>query len=104
MGIVRAIIGLLLAALFVAFAIANRHSVELFWNPAASAINIPLYIVVLGPLALGFLVGGFVTSFSSLKLRLEKSKQKRRITVLEKELDGLKSTTSTDLAKQDQAA
>ncbi len=97
MGFVRGIIGLALAILFAVFAIANRQSVDVVWSPVHPALSLPLYIVALGLLALGFFLGSFMAWLSSIPVRWEKSRQKRRIKALEKKLDGAKQAEKTML-------
>jgi uncharacterized integral membrane protein len=52
---------IIVAVLVVAFAIANRGPVTLNFWPLPFAATVPLYLVMLGALALGVAVGGIAT-------------------------------------------
>ncbi len=86
MRFIRGILGLALALLFTAFAVANRQTVEITWSPLHPAASLPLYALALGLLATGFLIGSLFVWLESIPVRLEKTRQKRRIKTLEKEL------------------
>ncbi len=86
MRFIRGILGLALALLFTAFAVANRQTVEITWSPLHPAASLPLYALALGLLATGFLIGSLFAWLESIPVRLEKTRQKRRIKTLEKEL------------------
>jgi uncharacterized integral membrane protein len=56
-----------LAVVGIAFAVANRHSVGIYFDPFVSApsepigVKVPLFVVLILALALGVLLGGFFT-------------------------------------------
>src|SRR5262245_37491962 len=85
MGFVRGIIGIALAILLAIFAVANRQTVDIVWNPVQPAAHLPVYLIALSMLALGFFLGGMFAWLNSLPVRLEKTRQNRRIKRLEKE-------------------
>ncbi|MGB4057512.1 MAG: lipopolysaccharide assembly protein LapA domain-containing protein [Alphaproteobacteria bacterium] len=97
MGLIRGIIGLILAVLFAVFAVANRHNVELVWSPIHPSLNLPFYIIALGLLAFGFLLGSLMSWLGSLPVRWQKRKQGRRIQKLEKELNSAREKEKTVL-------
>jgi uncharacterized integral membrane protein len=90
MGFIRGIIGLIFAVLFAIFAVANRQSVDIVWHPVLPAVSLPLYIVALGLLAIGFILGGFMAWLKSVPVRVQKTVQSRKIKKLEKELGAAK--------------
>lgn len=93
MKFIRGIIGLVAAILFTIFAVANRQSVDIVWNPGASSpSHLPLYLVALGALAIGFILGALFVWISTLPVRWEKSRQKRHIKKLEKEITDYKTS------------
>lgn len=98
MGFIRGIIGLIFAVLFAIFAVANRQSVDIVWHRVLPAVSLPLYIVALGLLAIGFILGGFMAWLKSVPVRLQKSHQSRKIKKLEKELGAVKETQKESLA------
>jgi uncharacterized integral membrane protein len=90
MGFIRGIIGLAFAVLFAIFAVANRQNVDIVWHPVLPAVSLPLYIVALGLLAIGFILGGFMAWLKSVPVRVQKTVQSRKIKKLEKELGAAK--------------
>lgn len=90
MGFIRGIIGLAFAVLFAIFAVANRQSVDIVWHPVLPPVSLPLYIVALGLLAIGFILGGFMAWLKSIPVRVQKTVQTRKIKKLEKELGAAK--------------
>ncbi|MCE7886748.1 MAG: LapA family protein [Alphaproteobacteria bacterium PRO2] len=90
MGFIRGIIGLAFAVLFAIFAVANRQSVDIVWHPVLPPVSFPLYIVALGLLAIGFILGGFMAWLKSIPVRVQKTVQSRKIRKLEKELGAAK--------------
>lgn len=51
------VVGVPLALLAVSFALANRHVVRVEFWPLPFSVDIALYLLSLGPLALGLVVG-----------------------------------------------
>ncbi|MGB4108188.1 MAG: LapA family protein [Alphaproteobacteria bacterium] len=92
MGFIRGIIGLAFAVLFAIFAVANRQDVEIVWHPVLPPVHAPLYVVALGLLALGFVLGGIMGWLNSVPVRWQKSRQARKIKKLEKQLGAVKET------------
>ncbi len=90
MGFIRGIIGLIFAVLFAIFAVANRQNVDIVWHPVLPAVSLPLYIVALGLLAIGFILGGFMAWLKSVPVRVQKTVQSRKIKKLEKQLGAAK--------------
>jgi uncharacterized integral membrane protein len=99
MGLIRGIIGLTLAVLFTIFAVANRQEVEIAWSPVHPHANLPLYIIALGLLALGYLLGTLMTWLNTMPMRLEKGRQKRQIKKLEKELESASKNSDAPIAE-----
>ncbi len=101
MGFVRGIIGLALAILFAVFAVANRQGVEIIWSPVHAAFPVPLYVVALGMLALGFFIGSLMTWLYALPKNWTKG---HRIKALEKELGAAKKSEKIPAKTQDWTA
>ncbi len=96
MALVRWIFGLLAAVAVTAFAIANQQIVDVYWNPFRPALQLPLYIIVLGPMAFGFFSGSLFVWLGTLKLRFSAHRQKRQIKNLEKQLGEVKTGETVD--------
>lgn len=84
---IRWILGFAIAILFAGFAAMNRQNVTLYFTPVHDPIEWPLFAIVLGFSALGFLIGAMVVWMNDGKLRREKRLQKRQIKKLKAELD-----------------
>ncbi len=74
------------AAIFVVFAVANRHTLTLDLWPLPLEIDLPVYIAVLGALAVGMAVGGSVQWISDGKWRRRSRADKRKASALERRL------------------
>jgi len=70
---------LLIAAVVIWFAIANRHMVELTLDPFPMSFQAPLYLPILLAALLGLLAGGFISwrSGSSKRARLRQAERQR---------------------------
>jgi uncharacterized integral membrane protein len=77
----------LVALVLIFFAIANRQTVSLGFWPLPAAVELPLYLVVLGTLVIGFFAGQFVTWVGGWRWRREARRSRERIATLERELE-----------------
>ena len=102
MGFVRGIIGLVFAIIFAVFAVANRQSVYVVWSPVYPALHLPVYLIALSMLALGFLLGSLMSWLNSIPVRWEKVRQSRKIKKLEKELGVAKETKEAKETKTEE--
>jgi len=81
-----------LCAILVVFALANRHSVPVRFDPFSSAnpliadVNTPLFVVIYGMLILGVLLGGFATWMAQGPVRRDRRRFKRENDRLTREL------------------
>jgi len=73
-------------AVAIVFAVSNREGVHVTFWPFPIDIEAPLYLVVLGALAVGFLVGEFVAWVNGGRARRAARERARRIEALEREL------------------
>lgn len=80
-----------IALLVVVFAVANRHDVRLEFWPLPWAVDLPVYLVVLGVLALGLVLGGLVMWLSGHGARRRAREQRRRAESLERQLRAAES-------------
>ncbi|MDE0175569.1 MAG: lipopolysaccharide assembly protein LapA domain-containing protein [Defluviicoccus sp.] len=74
------------AAAFVVFAVANRHALTLNLWPLPLEIDLPVYIAVLGALAVGMVIGGSAQWISDGKWRRRARADKRKASALERRL------------------
>jgi len=77
----------LAALLLILFAVSNRETVSVGLWPLPAFVELPLYLVVLGMLILGFILGELVAWIGGSRWRREARRSRRRITTLERELD-----------------
>ena len=81
--IVLALVALVLAL----FAVSNREAVSVALWPLPSVLQLPLYLVVLGTLVIGFFAGQLVTWVGGWRWRREARRSRERIAMLERELE-----------------
>lgn len=77
----------LVALVLILFAVSNRETVSVELWPLPSVLELPLYLVVLGTLVIGFFVGQFVTWVGGWRWRREARRSRERIALLERELE-----------------
>lgn len=71
----------------VGFALYNPQILPVTLNPFKPAMELPLYVPVLGAVAFGFLFGALMTWAAMGRLRHERREQKKKIKALEKQLE-----------------
>jgi lipopolysaccharide assembly protein A len=81
-----AAITLPLTLLAVAFAVSNRGPVAVGLWPFDELVEMPVYLLGLGALALGFLAGVAVAGFGALSARLRARREARRADAAERKL------------------
>ena len=74
------------AVVFVVFAVANRQTLTLNLWPLPLEIDLPVYIALLGALAVGMAVGGSAQWISDGKRRRSARADKRKASALERQL------------------
>lgn len=88
MKLIRWIIGLPLAAIAIIFAVSNRQMVTVELWPLPWTADLPLYLLSLGTLAIGILIGALFAwtagSHRRAQSRTEKRRQEIRIAKLER--------------------
>jgi putative membrane protein len=90
--VISGLIGAALALVVVAFAISNRTGVELSFWPLPYVASLPTYILVLVPLVVGFLLGGFGAWASAFRWRRQARRAEAKQKELESELAGVRAT------------
>lgn len=92
MAVLKWLVGLIFTVIVAVFAVMNRgeFSFTLSPFPGDEPVALPVYVVVLCALAVGFLMGALSVWLSSSSLRQEKRRQRREIKILEKEVGTLK--------------
>jgi putative membrane protein len=87
---VSRIVAVPIAIIVVAFAIANRHLIEVSLDPLPFTVGLPLDLVVIGALALGFAAGAGAAWLSGYGARHQARGTKARIVALEAEVARLR--------------
>jgi len=85
----------LVALVLILFAASNRESVSIALWPLPDAVELPLYLVLLGVLVFGFIAGELVGWIRSWRWKREARRSRERIAQLERELDGERSKSAT---------
>lgn len=83
-----------IAALVVAFAVANRGPVSVGLDPLPFSYDMPLYVVVLGAVAVGFLWGGLSAWISAGKTRRLARRRRLQLESAERDLKTLREKVS----------
>ena len=96
--VVAAVILVPLAVLIVAFAVANREKVTIALDPfgpnsAAAWQTQPLFVVVIGALILGVVVGGIAAWLRQTKWRRTARRLEREVANLRAEVEALKRSS-----------
>ena len=65
------------------FAVANRTGTKVDFYPLPFTGELPLYIIILGAIGIGLIIGVSLSSVSRFRLRLESKKHRKRAEALE---------------------
>lgn len=85
-----------LALIFLAFALANRHNVTVSFDPLNSGdipgpqVVLPLFIVLIGAIMIGVLLGGFATWLRQGRFRRAARESQAQVETLRGENDSLR--------------
>ena len=77
----------IVAVVLVLFAISNRETVSVGLWPLPALVELPLYLVLLGTLLLGFIVGELTGWIGGWRWRREARRGRERIAMLEREIE-----------------
>jgi uncharacterized membrane protein YciS (DUF1049 family) len=86
MKILAWLIAVPVAVVIIAFAIANRDSVAISFDPLPYALDIPIWALTVGALAAGFVIGALLRWLLDHKWRRMARQGRRRTKALEQEL------------------
>ena len=98
MAFIRGIIGFAFAGFLTLFAVFNRHDVALSIGPYFPSLELPLYLIVLVFMAVGFVFGGLYVWMNGASVRRGARKQRKKIKALEREVDGIRAGRSGEVA------
>lgn len=84
------LLGLPVALLAIVFAVVNRHPVTVDIWPLPWDVSAPLYLLVLGALAIGVILGSILTWLAGVPVRGKATRESRRANVMAYQLDQLK--------------
>lgn len=92
-----AIVTLPLTLLVIAFALSNRGLVAIGLWPFDDLIELPVYLLALGMLAIGFLAGAALASLGTLSARYRARREAKRAAAAERKLAETARAPSTSL-------
>ncbi|MBL27420.1 MAG: hypothetical protein CMM50_07720 [Rhodospirillaceae bacterium] len=111
MKFIRRLVAVVVLVLLVAFSYANPGAVTVSLYPLPFAADIPLFLIVIGTLIVGVVIGGIVTWPDMLRHRRLARRRRQRIEALESKLAEMQapppvqSTTGSALTRvSDKAA
>jgi lipopolysaccharide assembly protein A len=77
----------IVAVVLILFAVSNRQHISVSLWPLPDLVEMPLYLVLLGTLLLGFIVGELAGWIGGWRWRREARRSRERITMLEREIE-----------------
>lgn len=80
--------GIVFGLIFIAFAVHNFNGVDLDLWPLPFTLRLPLFLLVLGAIAVGLLAGLFVAWAAGSRTRRLARARRREVRTLEKKLEG----------------
>lgn len=89
MGLLRWILGFLIAVGIAVFAIFNRTLVTVTWSPFSSPLEMPFCVAGLCLMGIGFILGALTAFINTDPLQREKRRQRKHIKNLEKQIETL---------------
>lgn len=90
------IVSVSVAALVIGFCALNAHAVDLYFVGEAPAMTgVPLAAVALAALAVGLIAGGLIVAAQNAGTRRRARTAENRITVLESEIEKMRSPAAT---------
>ncbi len=96
------IIAVPVTIVIIAFAIANRGSVIIFFDPLPYQLDIAIWIVVIGAVIFGFIVGALIRWMFDYKWRARAKQGRKRTRALEQEIAGLRNQISNIQVKKNE--
>ena len=75
------------AVVLILFAVSNRETVAVGLWPLPDLVQLPLYLVLLGALFVGFIAGQLVAWIGGWRWRREARRSRERIAMLEREIE-----------------
>lgn len=86
LALFRWFVGFAVAVSLILFSILNRASTDLIWHPLYDPISAPLYLICLGIMGIGFLLGALLVWINDGQLRKQCRQNKKEIKNLKKDL------------------
>ena len=81
------------------FAVANRSSTKIDLSPLPFAPELPLFVVILGAIAIGLIIGAGLSSYSRQKLKWQARTHRKRAEALEKSDEDISTPSQISQAR-----
>jgi uncharacterized integral membrane protein len=85
-ALIRGLISIIVTAAAILFALTNRQPVNLTWSPVNDPLSLPLFVIGLGALGIGFIAGALLMWTRAIGWKFQLRRQRRQIEALEKDL------------------
>lgn len=86
-SLLRSLFSILFAAAAILFALGNLEMTRLTWSPVNEPMALPVFVIGLGGVLVGFVAGGFTVWLNGATVRKERRQQRKTIRELEARLD-----------------
>lgn len=78
---------IIVASAAIYFAVLNRADTPFIWSPLEAPLTLPVFLIGLGGVGIGFIMGALYVWFNTGKLRTEKRALKKELNNLKKDLE-----------------
>jgi uncharacterized membrane protein YciS (DUF1049 family) len=97
--LVRSIFSVIVAAILIVFSLGNRQTASIIWSPIHQSAELPVYLLLLIALLIGFIIGGIMVWLNYIPIKRLNKKQNKKIINLEKKLESSISHSVTNQMK-----
>ena len=100
MKFLSGVLGLFVLALALSFALANRQATVIQFWPFGVSIEAPLYLLTLGTLLFGLLIGAAIGWFAHIPHRMAAWRLRRDVTALQDKIDSIHAAAAAPILRE----